>query len=159
MSELAADGIPVAVSLRVLKLSRQPYYRWLKHQVTNAELFEAYRANALLDAHLDDPEFGHRFLRDEAVDAGEPMAERTAWRICRDNRWWSTFGKKRSRAGKRPGPPVHDDTVRRDFSAIEVNELWLTDISEHPTSEGKLYLCAVKDVSSGRIVGYSRDAR
>lgn len=87
------------------------------------------------------------------------MAERTAWRICRDNRWWSTFGKKRGRAGKQPGPPVHDDKVRRDFSAIEVNELWLTDISEHPTAEGKLYLCAVKDVFSGRIVGYSIDAR
>ena len=62
VSELAADGIPVAVSLRVLKLSRQPYYRWLKHQVTEAELIEAYRANALLDAHRDDPEFGYRFL-------------------------------------------------------------------------------------------------
>ena len=37
--------------------------------------------------------------------------------------------------------------------------MWLTDITEHPTSEGKLYLCAVKDVCSGRIVGYSMDAR
>ncbi|MBP2371769.1 hypothetical protein [Pseudonocardia parietis] len=46
MTELAADGIPVAVSLRVLKLSRQPYYRWRKQQVTEAELVEAYRANA-----------------------------------------------------------------------------------------------------------------
>src|SRR5699024_9809795 len=51
VSELAADGIPVAVSLRVLKLSRQPYYRWRHQQVTNAELIEAYRADALLDAH------------------------------------------------------------------------------------------------------------
>ena len=33
--------------------------------------------------------------------------------------------------------------------------MWLTDITEHPTGEGKLYLCAVKDVCSGRIVGYS----
>ena len=87
------------------------------------------------------------------------MAERTAWRICRDNRWWSTCGKKRGRAGKRPGPPVHDDKVRRDFTAIQANELWLTDISEHPTAEGKLYLCAVKDMFSGRIVGYSIDSR
>ncbi len=36
---------------------------------------------------------------------------------------------------------------------------WLTDITEHPTAEGKLYLCAVKDVCSNRIVGYSMDAR
>ena len=147
------------MSLRVLKLSRAPFYRWRRHSVTATELVEAHRANALFDAHRDDPEFGHRFLRDEAEASGEPMAERTAWRICRDNRWWSTFGKKRGRAGKQPGPPVHDDKVRRDFTAIQANELWLTDISEHPTSEGKLYLCAVKDVFSGRIVGYSIDSR
>lgn len=30
VAELAADGIPVAVSCRVLKLARQPYYRWVK---------------------------------------------------------------------------------------------------------------------------------
>ena len=44
MTELAAAGIPVTVTCRVLKLSRQPYYRWLKHQVTASELVEAYRA-------------------------------------------------------------------------------------------------------------------
>ena len=37
--------------------------------------------------------------------------------------------------------------------------MWLTDITEHPTGEGKLYLCAIKDVYSGRIVGYSIDSR
>jgi putative transposase len=83
------------------------------------------------------------------------MCERTAWRICRDNQWWSVFGKKRGKNGKRPGPPVHDDLVKRDFTADDVNELWLTDITEHWTDEGKLYLCAIKDVFSGRIVGYS----
>ncbi|MGP5055248.1 IS3 family transposase [Brachybacterium paraconglomeratum] len=155
VSELAADGIPVAVSLRVLKLSRQPYYRWRNQQITNAELIEAYRANALLDAHLDDPEYGYRFLVGEAAETGEEMCERTAWRICRDNQWWSVFGKKRGKNGKRPGPPVHDDLVQRDFTADDVNELWLTDITEHWTDEGKLYLCAIKDVFSGRIVGYS----
>ncbi len=159
MSELAGDGVPVAVSLRVLKLSRQPYYRWRKQQVTESELVEAYRANALFGAHRDDPEFGYRFLAGEAESVGQRMCERTAWRICRDNQWWSVFGKKRGKNGKRPGPPVHDDLVKRDFSADDVNELWLTDITEHWTDEGKLYLCAIKDVFSGRIVGYSMDSR
>ena len=69
------------------------------------------------------------------------------------------FGKKRGKNGKRPGPPVHDDLVKRDFTADDVNELWLTDITEHWTDEGKLYLCAIKDVHSNRIVGYSIDSR
>ena len=64
--ELAADGIPVAVTCRVLKIARQPYYRWLADPVTDAELEAAYLANALFDAHRDDPEFGYRYLADEA---------------------------------------------------------------------------------------------
>ncbi|MBM9624092.1 hypothetical protein ACFQ60_02760 [Streptomyces zhihengii] len=52
----------------------------------HAVLTQAYRANALFDAHREDPEFGYRFLADEARDAGAAMADRTAWRICRDNR-------------------------------------------------------------------------
>ncbi|MFV8245055.1 IS3 family transposase [Mycolicibacterium peregrinum] len=158
VSELAADGIPVAVTCRVLKLARQPYYRWLAHPITDAELVEAYRANALFDAHKDDPEFGYRYLVEEAREAGESMAERTAWRICSQNQLWSVFGKKRGKNGK-VGPPVHDDLVERDFTADAPNQLWLSDITEHRTDEGKLYLCAIKDVFSNRIVGYSIDSR
>lgn len=158
MKELAGDGVPVTVACRVLKLARQPYYRWLEDPVTPAELTEAHRAHALFTAHRDDPEFGYRFLADEARDAGAGMADRTAWRICRDNQWWSVFGKKRDQA-KKAGPPVHDDLVHRSFTATGPNQLWLTDITEHATGEGKLYLCAVKDVFSNRIVGYSIDAR
>lgn len=153
--ELAAGGIPVAVTCRVLGIARQPYYRWLADPVTDAELEEAYRANALFDAHREDPEFGYRFLADEARDAGESMSDRTAWRICSTNRWWSVFGKKRGSKKGRSGPPVHDDLVGRVFTADAPNTLWLTDITEHRTEEGKLYLCAVKDVYSNRIVGYS----
>jgi len=140
---------------RVLGIARQPYYRWLADPVTDAELEEAYRANALFDAHREDPEFGYRFLADEARDAGESMSDRTAWRICSTNRWWSVFGKKRGSKKGRSGPPVHDDLVGRVFTADAPNTLWLTDITEHRTEEGKLYLCAVKDVYSNRIVGYS----
>lgn len=46
MKELAVDGIPVAVTCRVLQLARQPYYRWRANPITDAELIEAYRANA-----------------------------------------------------------------------------------------------------------------
>ena len=155
VSELAGDGIPVAVTCRVFKLARQPYYRWLAAPVGARELEQAYLANALFDAHLDDPEFGHRLLADEAARAGLVACDRTVWRICRDNQWWSVFGKKRARNGKKAGPPAHDDLVLRRFRADEPNRLWLWDITEHPTREGKVYLCAIKDVFSNRIVGYS----
>ena len=79
-------------------------------------------------------------------------------RLCREHRIVSVISCRRGNALK-PGPAVHDDLVRRDFTAAGPNELWLTDITEHRTDEGKLYLCAVKDAYSGRIVGYSIDER
>ncbi len=157
--ELAVDGIAVTVTCRVLKIARQPYYRWLAAPITASELAQAHRANALFDAHRDDPEFGYRLLVDEAAAGGQPMATRTAWAICAANRWWSAFGKPRRGKSGRPGPPVHDDRVNRVFTAETPNALWLTDITEHRTAEGKLYLCAIKDVHSNRIVGYSIDSR
>ena len=42
MSELADDGIPVTVTCRVLKLAREPYYRWLTAPVTDREWDEAH---------------------------------------------------------------------------------------------------------------------
>ena len=159
--ELAADGIAVAVSCRVLGLARAPYYRWLRTPIVNSQLAEAYLANAIHDAHCDDPEFGYRFLADEirqlADHAG--VSDRVVWRICRDNRWWSVFGKPKGRRSSKPGTPSHDDLVRRVFTAGGPNQLWLSDLTEHRTAEGKLYLCAIKDVFSNRIVGWAIDER
>jgi hypothetical protein len=157
--ELSGDGIPVTVTCRVLKLARQPYYRWLACPVTDRALDEAYLANALFDAHRDDPEFGYRFLADEVHAAGFIVSERTVWRRCSENGWWSVFAKRRSPKRTKPGTPPHDDLVRRVFTADAPNRLWLTDITEHRTDEGKLYLCAIKDVFSNRIVGWAIDER
>lgn len=159
--ELAADGIPVTVSCRVLDLARTPYYRWLKAPFTDAQLEEAHLSNAIFDAHRDDPEFGYRFLADEIRQNPDhtEVSDRVVWRICRDMGWWSAFGKRKDRKSSKPATPAYDDLVRRNFTADAPNHLWLADITEHRTSEGKLYLCAIKDVFSNRIVGWSIDDR
>ncbi len=54
---------------------------------------------------------------------------------------------------------MDEDQVNRVFTAAAPNAVWLTDITEHRTGEGKLCLCAIKDVHSNRIVGYSIDSR
>lgn len=77
------------------------------------------------------------------------------WRICSDNGWFSTFCKKKRGKKGKTGPPAHDDLVNRQFTATGPNDLWLAHITEHGTDEGMLYLCAIKDVWSNRIVGYS----
>jgi len=154
VQDLAVDGVPVAVTCGLLAFSRQAFYAWQADPVSQRDLVDAYAMNAAYDVHADDPGFGYRFIADELAAAGHQICERRVWTICSPARITSAHTRARGR-GKKPGPPVHDDLVERDFTASGPNRLWLTDITEHPTGEGKLYLCAVKDVWSRRIVGYS----
>ncbi|WP_223979232.1 IS3 family transposase [Arthrobacter sp. NicSoilB8] len=156
--DLAADGIPVAVACRVLGFSKQAFYEWKRSPVSERDWSDAHLINAAVDVHRDDPGFGYRFIADELEDQGFSAGENRVARLCSSQRIWSVFAKKRGLTRK-AGPPVHDDHVRRDFTATAPDRLWLTDITEHRTDEGKLYLCAIKDVYSNRIVGYSIDSR
>lgn len=60
-------------------------------------------------------------------------------RLCREHRIWSRITRK-GRKAKCPGPPVHDDLVRRGFAVAQIDSVWFTGITEHPTDEGKLSL-------------------
>ncbi|OBF80024.1 integrase, partial [Mycobacterium sp. 852002-51759_SCH5129042] len=156
--DLAADGIPVTVTCRVLGFSTQAFYKWKQSPVSQRDWDDAHLINAALDIHADDPAFGYRFIADELPACGIRAGENRVARLCSAQRIWSVFAKKRG-LNRKAGPPVHDDLIGRNFSATRPNATWLTDITEHATSEGKLYLCAVKDVFSNRIVGYSIDSR
>jgi len=152
--DLAAEGVPVAVTCRVLGFSKQAFYKWHRDPLSDRDWDDAHLINAALDIHHDDPEFGSRFITDELARVGIRAGENRVARLCSQQRIWSVHAKKRG-YGRKVGPAVHDDLVARDFTASGLDQLWFTDITEHPTGEGKLYLCAVKDACSTRIVGYA----
>ena len=156
--ELAAEGVAVSMTCRVLGFSRQAFYKWQASPCSDRDWDDAILINAALDIHRDDPAFGYRFIADELERVGIVASENRVWRLCSQERIWSAHAKKRG-LSRRAGPPVHDDLVQRDFTATEPNRVWLTDITEHPTGEGKLYLAAIKDCFSNRIVGYSMGPR
>lgn len=156
--DLAADGVPVTVTCRVLGFSTQAFYKWKKQPVTQRDWDDAHLINVARGIHADDPAFGYRFIADELPERGITAGENRVARLCSQERLWSVFSKKRG-LNRKAGPPVHDDLVDRQFTAAERNQIWLTDITEHRTDEGKLYLCAVKDLYSNKIVGYSIDSR
>ena len=133
VQDLAAEGIPVRLTCGVLGFSTQAFYKWRARPCSDRDYDDAHLTNALVDLHEGDPQFGYRFLTDELKTAGHRVGERRVWRLCRQQRLWSTTVKK-GRHGKRPGQAVHDDLVQRNFTAPRPDAIWLTDITEHPTA-------------------------
>ena len=54
-----------------------------------------------------------------------------------------------------PRADLTDDLVNRQFSVDRPDALWVGDVTEHPTAEGKVYLATVIDAYSRRVVGWS----
>ena len=114
------------------------------------------------------PRLGYRFIADELADVGITASENRVWRLCSTAGVFASHHRRRGQ-GRQARPAGPRRPARRsststagsthDFTATRPNQEWLTDITEHPTGEGKLYLCAVKDCYSNKIVGYSIDSR
>jgi putative transposase len=131
--DLAAAGVPVAVTCRTLGFSKQAFYQWKADQVSQRDWDDAHLINAAVDIHHDDPAFGYRFIADELAAQGITAGANRVARLCSMQRIWSVFAKRRG-LHRRSGPPVHDDLVRRQFHAPAPDQVWLTDITEHPTA-------------------------
>ncbi len=85
---------------------------------------------------------------------GLPVARKRVARLMRQAGICGIGGVRKTRR-RVPAQAVHDDLVQRRFLADGPDRLWCTDITEHPTSEGKVYCCAVLDVFSRQIVGWA----
>ena len=123
--DLADDNISVVVTCRVLGFSKQAFYKWRANPISKRDWDDAHLINAAVDIHHDDPEFGYRFITDELADKGLVASRNRVNRLCTQQRLWSVHSRKRG-TGRKPGPPVHDDLVLREFTAERPNLLWLT---------------------------------
>jgi len=54
-------------------------------------------------------------------------------RLCSQQQIWSVSSKKRG-LRRQAGPPLHDDRVARQFTAVAPDRTWLTGITEYPTA-------------------------
>ena len=142
--DLADDGIPVVVTCRVLGFSKQAFYKWRANPVTDREWSDAHLINAAVDVNRDDPTFGYRFIADELHEAGVAVSENRVARLCSQQMIWSAHSRKRG-LNRKPGPPVHDDLVERDFTASSLNSLWFTDITEHSSRLGSSDRCNTRE--------------
>jgi len=141
----------------MLKLSRSGYYEWRGRRPSARDLDDAYLANKVVDIHrLSRGCYGaprvHAELR---LGLGVRVGRKRVARLLRITGLAGIGGNTHRKRRRRPMPAPHEDLVQRRFSATGPNRLWCTDVTEHPTSTGKVYCCAVLDVYSRVVVGWS----
>ena len=87
---------------------------------------------------------------------GLAVGEEAVWLLMRKAGLQGVTGRPKYR--RIPNQPTAGDHVDRNFARSEPDRLWVTDITEHPTREGKVYCAVVLDVFSRRVVGWSIDS-
>jgi putative transposase len=147
----------LATLCRVLGVSRSAFSTWAAHRpspraASDAALLARIRAiHGASRSTYGSPRV-HAALRDEGIAVGRK-------RVARLMRDAGLAGVHRRRAVRRPATgstrPAPLDRVRRQFRADAPDRLWVTDITYLPTGEGFLYLAAIVDVWSRRVVGWS----
>ena len=154
--ELACDGIDVAVACRVLQVSRSGYYEWRDRPPSDRDVDDAHLANQVVDIHAESrgcygaPRVHAELRLGRQVHIGRKRVARLLRITDRTG-----IGGQAKKRRHRPAPAPHDDLVGRRFIAAAPNRLWCTDVTEHPTAAGKVYCCAVLDVYSRVVVGWS----
>lgn len=157
--ELAADRIPVTVACRVLNVSTSGYYAWLERppaprQQANLELVEVIRQVHTNSGSTYGSPRVHAELR---IEHSLRVGRARVARLMREAGLTGRAPRRRYRPStiRDPHATPATDLVGRDFTATGPDQLWVSDITQHPTSEGWVYLAVILDVYSRRVIGYS----
>jgi putative transposase len=146
---------------RVLGVSRSGFHAWAKRPPSARAHEDARLTERILEIHqLNRRVYGSPRIHAELVMAdGERVGRKRVERLMRQAGISGLVARKRGRTTVRvPGVRVCEDLVDRAFLAAAPDRLWVADITYLRTWEGRLYLVAVQDVYSRRIVGWSMDS-
>jgi putative transposase len=147
--------VDVAVACRVLRVSRSGYYDWRSRPASPRQQENTLLTKQITEIHESSRgTYGWPRVHAElTLGLGVPVNHKRVRRLMRDAGLQGLY-RRRGRRGP-TGPATEDDLVNRQFTVTAPDRLWLTDITEHPTKEGKVYCAAVMDSYSRRIIGWS----
>jgi putative transposase len=155
---IAAEGLPVELACRVLGVSVSGYYEWFDRPPSARALRDVWLTECIGRVHSESRGiYGVRRVHAELVLGLDIAVGREAVaRLMRRAGLMGISGRPRYR--RVPNVATASDRVERQFGRDARDMLWVTDITEHPTREGKVYCAAVLDTFSRRVVGWSIDA-
>lgn len=149
---------PVSVCCELLGVSRSGFYDWLRRAPSDRALSDAWLTEKIKAIHqANRGVYGARRVHAELrLAQGVRVGRKRVERLMRQAGISGLVKRRKGRTTIRvPGVRVADDLVARQFRPAAPNVLWVADITYLRTWEGWLYLAAVQDAFSRRIVGWA----
>ncbi len=155
---MAAEDLPVELACRILGVSVAGYYTWRNRPPSPRAIRHAWLTDVIAGVHQDSRQtYGARRVHAElTMGLGIVVSHGAVEMLMQRAGIQGLSGRPRFR--RVPHVATASDLVERQFRRDDPDRLWVTDITEHPTREGKLYCAVVLDVFSRRVVGWSIDS-
>jgi putative transposase len=152
---MAREGLPVEVACRVLDVSCSGFYAWRFRPPSARAVRHAWLTDVIREVHtMSYGTYGAKRVYAELVLGRGIQVGHNAVAMLMQRAGIAGRSGARKRYGI-PSIATADDLVDRMFVREQPNQLWVTDITEHPTREGKVYCAVVLDAFSRRVVGWS----
>jgi transposase InsO family protein len=155
---MAAEGLVVEVACRLLDVSVSGFHAWKSRPLSERAVRHAWLTDLIAQAHRDSRGvYGARRVHAElTLGFGITVGHNAVEMLMRRAGLAGLTGRPKFR--KIADVATSSDLVSREFGRSHRDELWVTDITEHPTREGKVYCAVVLDAWSRRVVGWSIDS-
>lgn len=154
---------PAAVQCRVLAVSRSGYYAWRQRPVSESSQRREELTNRIQAIHARKYHdvYGAPRIQAELKAQGQSYNRKTVAKCMKEAGIKASTTKKFrvSTTDSHHSHPVAANVVDREFAPSQKNQTWTADITYIPTDEGWLYLAAVQDLYSRKIVGWSMSDR
>lgn len=151
-------NFPVKVLAEVLGVNRTAYYAWVRRPASRREIEDRDLTRKIKEIHAANRGvYGSPRIHAELrIAHGIKVSRKRVERLMVDARISGLIKKRRGKTTVRvPGVRVASDLLLRDFTATAPDQVWAADITYLKTWEGWIYLAAVQDLYSRRIVGWS----
>ncbi len=147
----------VSIMCDVLRISTSGYYGWLEHKPSMQRQRREHIAQAAVRFYFESERiYGYRKIYEDLRQANIDCCRETVRRIMRGIGLYSRVKRKFVHTtDSAHDMAVADNLLDRNFTAVSVNQKWAADITYISTDQGWLYLAAVMDLYSRRIVGWS----
>jgi putative transposase len=155
---MAAEGLAIQVACRVVGVSESGYHAQHKRAPSSRAMRHAWLTDLIRQVHVDfRGVYGYRRVHAElTLGHGVRVGAEAVAMLMRRAGLQGVSGRPKWR--RAPNIATAGDLVDRQFAREAPDELWVTDITEHPTREGKVYCAVVLDTFSRRVVGWSIDS-